>query len=64
VSEVQAEGNITVYSNVCLRYRVWEILLCTVMCVRGTEGGKCYCVQLCLPELQSDVLLLYTLMCV
>ena len=31
VSGVQGEGNI-VYSNVCLRYRVKE-MLCTVMCV-------------------------------
>ena len=30
VCEVQGEGN--VYSDVCLRYRVREIL-CTVMCV-------------------------------
>ena len=33
VSEVQDEGNIIVYSDVCLRYMVREMLLCTVMCV-------------------------------
>jgi len=33
VSEVQGEGNVTVYSDVCLRYRVREMLLCTVRCV-------------------------------
>jgi len=31
VFEVQGEGNV-VYSDVCLRYRVRE-MLCTVMCV-------------------------------
>jgi len=33
VSEVQGEGNVTVYSDVCLRYRVREMLLFRVMCV-------------------------------
>ena len=33
VSEVQGEGNVTVYSDVCMRYRVREMLICTVMCV-------------------------------
>jgi len=45
VSEVQGGRNVTVYSDVCLRYRVGEMLLCTVMCVWGTEWEKCYCVQ-------------------
>ena len=45
MSEVQGEENVIVYSDVCMRYRVGEILLCTVMCVRGTECGKCYCVE-------------------
>ena len=31
--EVQGLGNVTVYSDVCLRYRVREMLLCTVRCV-------------------------------
>ena len=31
MSEEQGEGNVTVYSDVCLRYRLREILLCTVM---------------------------------
>jgi len=30
VSVVQSEGNVTVYSDVCVRYRVKEILLCRV----------------------------------
>ena len=34
MSEVQGEGNVTVYSDVCLKYRVGEMLLCTVMCLR------------------------------
>jgi len=52
VSEIQFEGNVTVYSDVlsevqgevsiilyrdgCLRYRLREMLLCTVLCVCGT----------------------------
>ena len=34
MSEVQGEGNVTVYSDVCLRFRVIEILLYTVICLR------------------------------
>jgi len=33
VSEVQDGGNDSVYSDVCPRYRLSEILLRTVMCV-------------------------------
>ena len=33
VSEVQGEGNVTVYNDVYLRYRAMEMLLCTVMWV-------------------------------
>jgi len=33
VSEVQGGKNVTVYSDVSLRYRVREVLLCSVMCV-------------------------------
>jgi len=33
VSEVQSEGNVTVYSYVCLRYSVREMLQYTVMFV-------------------------------
>ena len=29
--DVQGGGNVTVYSDVCLRYRVGEMLLCIVM---------------------------------
>jgi len=36
VSEVLAEVNFIVYITVCLRYRMKEILLCTMMCVRST----------------------------
>jgi len=75
VSEVQGEGNV-VYSNVCLRYSLRE-MLCTVMCVSSTGWGK-YCVQCCVSEVQgggnivcSDVCLGYivsemlcTVMCV
>jgi len=54
VSEVQSEGNVTAYSDVCLRYRVREMLLRTVNCVCGTEFGKCYCVQCCVSEVQGE----------
>jgi len=30
--EVEGESYITVYSDLCLRYRVVEILLCSVTC--------------------------------
>jgi len=33
VSQVQDGRYVTVYSDVCLRYRVGEMLLCTVLCV-------------------------------
>ena len=33
MSEVQGEGSVIVYSEVCLRYRVGEMLLCTFMCI-------------------------------
>ena len=33
MSEVQSEANFTVYSDVCLRYRLREMLLCRVLCV-------------------------------
>ena len=32
VFEVECEGNVTVYNDVCLRYRLREILLYTLMC--------------------------------
>jgi len=40
VSEVQGEGNHTVYSDVCLRYRVREMLLSTVMCSELQDEGN------------------------
>jgi len=33
VSEVKCEGIVNVQSVVCMRYRVREMLLCTMMCV-------------------------------
>jgi len=33
VSEVQGGGNVTVCSEVCLMYRVRDMLLCKVKCV-------------------------------
>ena len=44
VSEVQVGGNITVYINVCLRFKVREILICTVMFsdVQGEGNGTVY----------------------
>jgi len=60
VSEVQGEGNVIVYTDVflrhrdkemllckimCPRYKVRKIFLCTVMYVSGTEWEKCYCKQ-------------------
>ena len=54
MSEVQSEGNVTVYRDVCLRYRVREMLLRTVNCVCGTEFGICYCVQWFVSEVQFE----------
>ena len=34
MSEVQGGGNVTGYFEVCLRYRVRDMLLRTVMCYR------------------------------
>ena len=33
VYEVQGEGYVTVHRNVCMRCRMREMLMCTVMCV-------------------------------
>ena len=54
VSEVQGEGNITVYSDLSLKYRVGEMLLCRVMCVWGKGWGKYYCVQWFVSEVQGE----------
>jgi len=43
-----------VYIYVYIRYRVTELLLNTVMSVRGTGWGKYYCVHLCVYEVQGD----------
>jgi len=37
MSDVESEGNVIVNSYVWQKYRVREMLLCTVMCVWGTE---------------------------
>jgi len=54
VSEVQGEGNVTVYSDVGLSYRVMVMLLCTVMCVCCTGWRKV--------TVYSDVYLSYRVM--
>ena len=53
MSELQGEGNIIVYGDVCPKYRVKEILLCTVMRVWITGWEKCYCVQWWVAEVQG-----------
>jgi len=60
VSEVHGEGNVNVYSDVCLRYRVREMLLCTVMCVFGTGWGN---ITLNLSELIYDICCIFLLRC-
>jgi len=54
VSVVKGEGNVTVYSDVYLRNNAREKLLCTVMCTRGTELQKCYCVQRCVSDVEGE----------
>ena len=44
--EVQGGGNV-VYSDVCLRYRLRD-MLCTVMCVCGTGEGNVVYGDMCL----------------
>jgi len=39
VTEVQGGRKFTVYSDVCLRYRVGKWLLCIVKCV-SLQGGR------------------------
>ena len=46
MSEVQGEGNV-VYSDVCLWYRVRE-MLCTVMCAEVKDEGNVVCSDVCL----------------
>jgi len=45
VSEIQGEGNV-VYIDVCLKYRVRE-MLCTVMCM-GYRVREILCTVMCL----------------
>ena len=47
MSEVQGEGYIIVCSDVCLRYRVSEMLQCTVMCLRYRVKEKFVCPVMC-----------------
>jgi len=34
--DVNGEGSVTLYNDMCLRYRVKEMLQCTFICVLGT----------------------------
>jgi len=64
VSEVQGEGNVTVYNDVCLRYRCREMLLYKMMCVFVIEGEGIISIYIdvCLRYRVRDMLL-YTMMC-
>ena len=64
MSEVQGEGNVTVYSNMCLWYRVREMLLSTVMFaeVQG-EGNVIVYSDMCLWYRVGEMLMC-RLMCV
>ena len=64
MSEVQDRRNVTVYSDLCLRYRVGEMLLCTVIYVLGTgwENVTVYS-DMCL-RYRLREMLLCTVMCV
>ena len=54
MSEVQGEGNVIVYCDVFLWYRVREMLLCTVMCVRSRVGEMLLCVVMCVKYRVSE----------
>ena len=54
MSVVQGEGNVIVYSDVCLRYRVREMLLCTMMCVRSRVGEILLCIVMCVKYRVSE----------
>jgi len=60
VSEVQSEGNV-VYSDVCLRYRVREMLVQGCVSVVQSEGNIVYSV-VCLRYRVREIL--GTVMCV
>ena len=47
MSEVQSGGNVTVYSDVCLRYSVGEMLLCVIMCVKYRVREMSLCTVMC-----------------
>jgi len=59
VSEVQGEGNIILYSDVCLSYIVREMILCRVMWVWGTGWRKCYCTHWSFSEENVTVYIRY-----
>ena len=74
MSEIKGEG-IVVYSDVCLRYRVREILcgdlclryrvrelLCTVMCVRDKGKRNC-CVHYCVSQVKGEGIVVYNDVC-
>ena len=64
MSEVQGGGNVIVYSDVCLRYRVREMFLCTVMCFPEVqvEGNVTVYSDVCLRYRVREILLC-TVMC-
>jgi len=53
-SEVHGEGKFTVYIIMSLKYRVGDMLPCTVMFIWGTSWGKFYCVRWCVSEVDGD----------
>ena len=65
MSEVQVEGNVTVYNDVCLRYRWREMLLYKMMCVFviEEEGNISIYNDVCL-RYRWSVILLCAMMCV
>ena len=64
MSEVRGEGSFTVYSDVCLRYRVGEMLLCKEMCVLVQGGGDVAVYSDVCLRYRVREMLLCTLMCV
>ena len=64
MSEVESEGNVTLYSDVCLRYRVKEMILCTEMCYCGREWGNVIVYSNVCLRYRMREMLLCTVMCV
>ena len=64
MSEVQGERNITVYSDMCLRYILREMLLCTLICASGPfEGNVTVYTDVCLRYRVREILI-SKMMCV